>query len=258
MTLTKSAGMVILLIISVGCAWQVTAPPATDKPTATRESSKVEIGPSTKAAVVPAATHTPTLTPSPAPTATPAPTPTAAWAKLLDATSVQAWPNWCVTSGANGKPAVKLLPLQVENFCFNEASTRVLANFAIEWTVRIKNGSALLLFGENNRFYQISITPGQRQINLQKVENFAGGRRQDLGTIPLTALNLDDGAANTIRITRLDSTLTVWVNGKQVRQFTDTLFGDHTPVAVGVGAATHTETGATVYLDILNVYVPDN
>ncbi len=144
----------------------------------------------------------------------------------------------------------------MEDFCFNQASSRVLANFAIEWTVRIETGSALLMFGQNNTFYRLEVRPGEGALAVREVRDFVRGKAQDLGDIQAPTLRPTPGDLNTIKIARLGSTITLSVNEEPVKIFPDTLFGDHTPIMVGLGAEVKGEEGALVYLEALNVYVP--
>ncbi len=205
---------------------------------------------------LPSPTLTPTLTktPIPTPTATATPTPTTMWRKIGNAGTIDGWPTWCVKAGDNGQASVQLFPAEVENICFNEASTQILASFAIEWTVRVDSGSALLVYGQNNIFYKIIVRPAEGTLALHEVHNFVSDDWQNLGELfPLT-IRTEEGAFNTVRITRFDSTTTLSLNGDHVKEFHDNLFGDHTPIKVGFGAIADENNGAVVYLKALNIY----
>ncbi len=217
-------------------------------------------GPTDTSPTPPPPTLTPAATatrpPAPTPTPTPNPSPTPARPKLYEAVAIEEWPSWCVKPGNDGRPSVPLLPLEAEDFCFNPSSSRVVANVAIEWGVRVDNGSALLLFGQNNTFYRIELQPDEGTITIQAVRDFVRNSEQSLGTIHSAAIHTEADALNTVILARLEPTITLSVNGETVTEFSDILLGDHTPVKVGIGAATDGDDGAIVYLEALNVYVP--
>ena len=200
----------------------------------------------------------PEITPAPITqtTATPSPAPTAGWHKLYEANMIETWPAWCVKPDDHGQASVPLLPLEVEDFCFNQSSSHVVANIAVEWRVRVNHGSALLLFGQNNRFYRIELQPDERTITVREVSDFVRGNERILETIRSAAIHPKAGAKNTVMLVRREQTLTLTVNGEMVTEFPDALFGDHAPLAAGIGAATEGDDGATLYLESLSMYVP--